>query len=164
MSAAMAVLAPTVVRLLDPKVAFAAEIVPILPLAGLFQGLYYIYVSVLFYYKENRLIPVITIVGAIVNIVLNLLWLPKYGLVGAVWATVVAYAVLLVGVRWAARRHEMPTFERGPLAKLALVLGAVVGLGIAIDGQLTLGWEIVVKLGLLGLAALALWRLGLIRR
>jgi O-antigen/teichoic acid export membrane protein len=164
MSAAVAVLAPTVVRLLDPKYAFAAEIVPILPLAGLFQGLYYVYVAVLFYYKENRLVPVITIVSGIVNIALNWLWLPKLGLVGAVWATVVAYAVLLVGVRWAARRHPMPVFERRPLAKLALVLGIVAGLGIAMDGQLPLAWEIVAKLGLLGLGALALWRLGLLGR
>jgi O-antigen/teichoic acid export membrane protein len=164
MSAGMAVLAPTVVRLLDPKYAFAAEIVPILPLAGLFQGLYYIYVAVLFFHKENRLLPVITVVSGIVNVALNWLWLPKYGLVGAVWATVVAYAVLLVGVRWAARRHPMPEFERGPLAKLALVLGPVAGIGIAMDGLLPLGWEIVAKLGLLGLGALCLWRLGLFGR
>lgn len=164
MSAAMAVLAPTVVRLLDPKYAFAAEIVQILPLAGLFQGLYYVYVAVLFFYKENRLVPVITIVSAILNIVLNLLWLPKFGLIGAVWATVVAYALLIAGFRWAARRHPMPLFERGPLTKLAVVLVIVAGAGIAVDGQLPLALEIVVKLGLLGLGALALWRLGLLGR
>ena len=164
MSAAMAVLAPTIVRLLDPKYAYAAEIVWYLPLAGLFQGLYYVYVAVLFYYKENRLIPVITVVSAILNIVLNWLWLPKYGLVGAIWATVIAYGVLLVGVRWAARRHPMPEFERGPLAKLAVVLGVVAGVGIAMDGRLELAWEIVAKLGLLGIGALALWWLGLLGR
>jgi O-antigen/teichoic acid export membrane protein len=164
MSAAMAVLAPTVVRLLDPKYAFAAEIVQILPLAGLFQGLYYVYVAVLFFDQENRLVPVITIVSAILNIALNWLWLPKFGLVGAVWATVVAYAVLLVGVRWAARRHPMPAFERGPLTKIAVVLVIVAGAGIAMDGQLPLAWEIVAKLGVLGLGALALWWLGLLGR
>jgi O-antigen/teichoic acid export membrane protein len=164
MSAAMAVLAPTAVRLLDPKYAFAAEIVPILPLAGMLQGLYYIYVAVLFFYKENRLLPVISIVGGIVNVALNLLWLPKYGLMGAVWATVIAYAVLLVGVRWAARRHPMPAFEQGPLTKIAVVLGIVAGLGIAMDDQLALGWEIVAKLGLLGLGAACLWKLGLLGR
>lgn len=164
MSAAMAVLGPTIVRLLDPKYAFAAELVPILPIAGLFQGLYYIYVAVLFFHKENRLLPVITIVSGVVNIALNWLWLPRFGLVGAVWATVVAYAVLLVGVRWAARRHPMPLFERRPLARIAVVLGIVAGAGIAIDGQLPLGWEIAAKLGLLGLGALVLWRLGLLGR
>jgi O-antigen/teichoic acid export membrane protein len=164
MSAAMVVLAPTIVRLLDPKYAFAAEIAPFLPLAGLFQGLYYVYVAVLFYHKENRLIPIITVVSAILNIVLNWLWLPKFGLVGAVWATVIGYAVLFVGFRWAARRHPMPTFERRPLVKLAVVLGIVSSVGIAIDDVLPLAWEIVAKLGLLGLAALVLWWLGLLRR
>jgi O-antigen/teichoic acid export membrane protein len=164
MSAAMAVLAPSVVRLLDPKYAYAAEIVQILPLAGLFQGLYYVYVAVLFYYKENRLVPVITIVSAIVNIALNWLWLPKFGLIGAVWATAVAYALLIAGFRWAARRHPMPLFERGPLAKLAVVLVLVAGVGVAMDGLLPLVWEIVAKLGVLGLGALALWRWGLLDR
>ncbi len=32
-------------------------------------------------------------VGAIVNIVLNLIWIPKYGIVGAAYATLIAYAV-----------------------------------------------------------------------
>lgn len=164
MSAAMAVLAPSVVRLLDPKYAFAAEIVQILPLAGLFQGLYYVYVAVLFYYKENRLVPVITIASATLNIVLNWLWLPKFGLIGAVWATVAAYGLLIIGFRWAARRHPMPLFERGPLAKIGVVLGIMAGVGIAMDGQLPLAWEIVAKLGLLGLGALVLWRLGLLGR
>ena len=32
------------------------------------------------------LIPVITIVSGTVNVILNLLWIPDYGLAGAAWA------------------------------------------------------------------------------
>ena len=73
----------------------AAEIAPILALGGLFQGIYYIYVAGLFYFKKNMLIPVITIVSGTVNVILNLLWIPDYGLAGAAWATVIGYVILL---------------------------------------------------------------------
>ncbi|PRP94873.1 lipopolysaccharide biosynthesis protein [Enhygromyxa salina] len=164
MSAAMVVLSPTIVRsgLINSKYAFAAEIAPILALGGLFQGLYYVYVAVLFYYKQNRLIPVITVVSGVTNVVLNLLWLPSYGLVGAAWATVVGYTILVVGVRWAARRCEMPDFEVGRLARIAGVLLVVVAAGMLVDGRLWVWWELLVKLGILGLGALALWSLGVV--
>ena len=33
-----------------------------------------------------------TLVGAVLNIVLNLLWIPKYGALGCAWATLLSYA------------------------------------------------------------------------
>jgi|GEM_PF-1777954 len=161
MSAAMIVLSPTIVRgIFDPKYALAAEIAPILAFGGLFQGLYYVYVGILFYYKENRLIPVMTVVSGAINVALNLLWIPKYGLAGAAWATVIGYGVLVIGVRWASRRFVMPAFETGRLLKIAAVLGGVTIAGLVIDGRLGLGWELLAKLGVIGAGGLALWLLG----
>jgi O-antigen/teichoic acid export membrane protein len=165
MSAAMVVLSPTIVRaFFESKYAFVAEVAPILALGGLFQGLYYVYVAVLFYYKQNRLMPVITVVSGVSNVVLNLLWLPSYGLVGAAWATVVGYTILVVGVRWAARRCEMPAFEVGRLARIAGVLLVVVAAGMFVDGRFGVWWELLVKLGVLGLGALGLWGIGVFSR
>ena len=161
MSTALIVLGPTLVRgIFESKYAFAADIAPILAFGGLLQGLYYVYVAVLFFHKDNRLVPIITVVSGTLNVVLNLLWLPKYGLIGAAWATVIGYCVLVVCVRWAALRFEMPQFERGRLARIALVLGPVALTGLAIDGLLNPWLELGVKLALLGVGALALWGLG----
>jgi len=41
----------------------------------------------------TRLAMVRTGAGAIVNIVLNIFWIPKYGIIGAAYATLIAYAV-----------------------------------------------------------------------
>jgi O-antigen/teichoic acid export membrane protein len=161
MSAALVVLSPTVVRMFLPtKYVFAAGIAPILAFGGLFQGLYYVYVAVLFYNKANRLLPVITVVSGAINVALNLLWLPTHGLAGAAWATVISYAVLVVGVRWASRRFPMPLFEVGRLARIAAVLVVVAVAGVVLDDRLPLVAELVAKLGLLGLGAAALWGLG----
>ncbi len=161
MSAGLVVLSPTIVRLFLPaKFAFAAGIAPILAFGGLFQGLYYVYVAVLFYNKANRLLPVITVVSGAVNVALNLLWLPRYGLAGAAWATVIGYMLLVVGVRWAAMRFPMPTFETNRLLRIAGVLTTVAIAGLVLDARLPPILEAVAKLGLLSLGAGALWLLG----
>lgn len=161
MSATMIVLGPSLVRLLfESKYAYAAEIAPILGFGGLFQGLYYVFVGVLFFYKENRMVPVITVISGLTNVALNLLWLPEYGLVGAAWATVVGYSILALGMLVAARRFEMPRFEWARLLKIALVLVAISTAAMVLDGRLALWVEAGVKLGLLGVGALALWVLG----
>lgn len=43
--------------------------------------------------KTTHVVAVRTIVGALVNIALNLLLIPRMGIVGAAWATVISYAV-----------------------------------------------------------------------
>lgn len=44
--------------------------------------------------KETKVIAVTTIISAVVNIVLNLMLIPKYGILGAAIATVACYVVM----------------------------------------------------------------------
>ena len=39
----------------------------------------------------------INIVSVIVNVILNILWIPAYGIVGAAWASTVSYSVVMLG-------------------------------------------------------------------
>ena len=72
----------------------AADVAVTLALGGLCLGVYYIYVSGLFFFKKNTMVPVVTVVSGTINIVLNLFWIPSYGLLGAAWATLVSYLCL----------------------------------------------------------------------
>lgn len=51
----------------------------------------------------QRYLPVSTVLGAVVNIVLNLVFIPRWGALGASWATVVSYCLagifLFLGIR-----------------------------------------------------------------
>jgi PST family polysaccharide transporter len=47
-------------------------------------------------------------IGIVVNLLLNVLWLPLFGLTGAVWATLVSTGVVMVGVAEVMRRQEFP--------------------------------------------------------
>ncbi len=151
---------PLITGFFEGRYAEAATIAPILALGGLFQGVYYIYVAGLFYFKKNMLIPIITIVSGSVNVALNLLWIPEFGLAGAAWATVVGYIILAIGVRWGCRRHTHLPFERGRLVRLVLVLIVVAGAGHMLTGELDLWMELLAKAGLILCAPLILLAVG----
>ncbi|MBU2541471.1 MAG: flippase [Candidatus Omnitrophica bacterium] len=82
------------VRLMT-KPAFYASIplIPILAIAYIFRGLYCFGANGIFFMEKTKYIPVITISAAIANIVLNLIFIPKFGIFAAAWTTVVAYII-----------------------------------------------------------------------
>ena len=88
-------------------------------------GLYLIPTNLLFWRQRTRVIPLLTLAAASVNVGLNLWLVPRYGAIAAAWSTLAAYAVLLV-LTWrsAERRHPFPYEYRrlGLIAGLALAL------------------------------------------
>jgi polysaccharide transporter, PST family len=96
--------------------------------------------------EKARLGSLALVVGLAVNIILNVIWLPRYGLVGAVWATMVANVVALV---------LMSTFNR----LLGFRLHRATVLVLAMPGLLCFGpWTtLVAMLALVVLAVLTDW-------
>jgi len=90
-----------------------------------FAGLYLIPTNLLFWRRQTRVIPLVTLVAGAANIGLNLWLVPRYGAIAAAWSTLAAYAVLLV-LTWrsAERLHPFPYEYRrlGLMAGLALAL------------------------------------------
>ncbi|MEM1105402.1 MAG: polysaccharide biosynthesis C-terminal domain-containing protein [Pseudomonadota bacterium] len=83
----------------------AAEIIPWIAIAGLLNGLL-VYVASEPYQLSRRtgLRAALMAVPAILNIVLNLILLPRFGLMGAVYATVISYAIGFFVLASAGRR------------------------------------------------------------
>ncbi len=88
-------------------------------------GLYLIPTNLLFWRQRTRVIPLLTLAAASVNVGLNLWLVPRYGAIAAAWSTLAAYAVLLI-LTWrsAERLHRFPYEYRrlGLIAGLALAL------------------------------------------
>ncbi len=123
---ALAALSPSLIRLLfDARYHDAAPLTPVLVLGGLFQGTYYLFVAVLFFHKKNRVVPVLTVIAGVTNVVLTLWWLPLLGLIGAAWATLVGYLVLTVGMALAARALGGLPMERRRLGLVVLWASAL---------------------------------------
>lgn len=81
-----------------PFRATAAEIIPWIALAFFLAGFRAYYLDVSFQLARRTSLQVWPIgAAALVNITLNIWWLPVYGVMGAVYATVVAFAIAFAG-------------------------------------------------------------------
>ncbi len=112
----------------------AAAVVPVILLAYFFQGIYFFMISPLFYFKKTIMLPVITVAGAVVNVGLNFVLIPRYGIMGAAATALASFAILAVLSWIIGRRYFDPKFE---IARLGLLLVAVSGLSV---GGSSLGW------------------------
>jgi O-antigen/teichoic acid export membrane protein len=69
----------------------AAQFIPILSLSLIGKIFYLIFVSELFYQNKTKVVPIITTVGLIMNVVLSLLLINLIGLKGIAWAYSISY-------------------------------------------------------------------------
>lgn len=75
---------------------YGIYIIPLIVLGYFFVFLYSFFVNYQFYLKKTTLIPIATTSAAIINILLNKLLIPQFGIMGAALTTVVSYFLMLV--------------------------------------------------------------------
>jgi O-antigen/teichoic acid export membrane protein len=110
--------------LVAPQFQAAHVVVPAVATGYVFQGLYFMAVTPLFQAKRTRVIPVITIVAVLVNIALLILWIPSHGILGAAYATIVAFAVQFALTAWFAQRLFPLKYDWQKLATIGLLYTA----------------------------------------
>lgn len=91
---------------------------------------------------------VVVTTAAAVNVILNILWIPQYGLLGAAYSTVVAFAVSLFMSWKIGRQHfdiPLPIKESGKIILATAIMGAMLlplthlrG-PLALTGQISIG-------------------------
>jgi O-antigen/teichoic acid export membrane protein len=125
-SIAFALLAPTIAHVFlgEAFQATARALIPWIAIATLAQGLQSFYVGLAFALPKMPLRQTyVFALGAVTNLVLNLLLIPPLGLIGAALATVAAYLLILIGSFLTGRSlFTLPL----PLAGLAKILAASV--------------------------------------
>jgi O-antigen/teichoic acid export membrane protein len=91
--------------------------------------------------QRTSIVGLATLVGALVNLALNLMLIPRYGIWGAAWATALGYAAMpLLTYRWAQRVHPLPYQPGRIIAALAAqILLLVGGLSMPLTGWANLG-------------------------
>ncbi|MBC7886769.1 MAG: polysaccharide biosynthesis C-terminal domain-containing protein [Ferruginibacter sp.] len=101
------------------------HIVPILAMGSVFLGIYY---NLSIWYKltdRNLFGAAITIAGAVITVLLNIWWIPRFGFTGSAWATFTCYAFMMTTSYLLGQK-----FYRIPYAKKKLlsylVLSAVI--------------------------------------
>jgi O-antigen/teichoic acid export membrane protein len=103
----------------------AARVTPIVAVASVAYGLYYMVVSAVFLVRRTAALPLLTIGAGAVNVALNVLLIPSVGIIGAAWATLAGYGTLAALTTWyASRVYDL----RLDVARLGLIGGGLVAL------------------------------------
>jgi O-antigen/teichoic acid export membrane protein len=143
--------------LAPPRYYAAAQYAPLIMFSYLLNGYYYFASMPLFYYKATHWVPVITVTSALLNIGLNLWWIPLWGAFGSAWATLVAYAATLViaylmGQHWQKLDYPLPRFG---VMNGVILIGVLLATYVTAEVQLRdLVWKFVVLLLFAGVAYL----------
>ncbi|MCD4769982.1 MAG: oligosaccharide flippase family protein [Bacteroidales bacterium] len=101
------------------------KIVPIVSLGYLLYG---IFINLSVWYKINDLTrygALLTLGGALITIVINILFIPMYGYLASAWAHVACYGVMVVGSYLFSMKHYPIPYEKGKITGY-LVLGIAI--------------------------------------
>lgn len=107
--------------------AAAGTVIPWIAVAALLHGIKAFWVDVAFQLADDTRLQAWVMAGAaLLNVLLNLLFIPWFGLVGAVWSTVIVFALALLGSLLLSRRSfGLPRPEArllGPLGATAAMV------------------------------------------
>lgn len=108
-----------------PSKAASVPVFTVLCLLFVLGGLLDLCTSGLELYKRSMTIFTLTLVAGVVNAVLNLLLIPRFGVMGAVYATLGSASAASIG-RWIVCPRDLLVFPRLRPTMLAIVLGALV--------------------------------------
>lgn len=126
---AVAVLAPQIVAVIArPQYAAAADVLPIIAMASVLYGMYTMLSVVVFYAKATARLAMITVSAGVLNVVVNVVLIPPFGILGAAWATFAAYAWFAGATWWFSRTVYPVRLEVRRLAVLAVAGAAALGL------------------------------------
>ncbi len=150
MCAAIMFVAPEVLKWMTIEAYFSAIyiIAPVVAatylmfLASVSLGLEY-------YLKKTKTIAVNTLIAACVNIILNLIFIPKYGGIAAAYATVASYAVSFIMHYTVARKLDRGLFDFKVYVFPILLLVASVTFTTVLMDYALIRWGIGVVLGIM---------------
>ena len=136
---ALSLLAPWIVDLLaDPDFAESASVVGPLAFSTVAYAAYIVVAIGVGRMRRTQFNWVVTGIAAAVNVALNIVLIPPYGMIGAAVATVAAYATMAVGMAWWSQRIYPVPYQWRRVATAALAAVALASLGGLLDGGLPL--------------------------
>jgi O-antigen/teichoic acid export membrane protein len=108
----------------------ASPIVPIVVIGYLFNSLYIVPANFLFVSNRTAYLPIATMGAAVLNILLNLVLVPRYGIIAAAWTTLVAFLVTLIVTLVIASRVFPFPYEYRRIALILISTAIVVAGGL----------------------------------
>lgn len=113
----------------------AIIVIPTVAVGYLFQGLYLMSVTPIFYTKKTYILPFLTGISAAANIGINLLLIPKLGIMGAAYATLISFALLFLLTHYTAQRYYWLPYDYRRIICIGLLVAAIYFINSALHFQ-----------------------------
>jgi O-antigen/teichoic acid export membrane protein len=153
---------PILVLFAGSEFAAAAVIIPIVSVGVLLGGSVSVVSPGLMVSGKTWLSSTIFVLGAIGNVLLNVLLIPRFGIGGAAWATLLTYGGVAVGHIGVAQRHYRVPAPYGRLAVLTVIATAWAQ-GMMLAGDIQPVWtSIVIRVAAVALFAALLVAAGIV--
>jgi len=160
----LSLFAPEVIRAFaNPGYVDGAKVVPVILLSYLCYGVYVNLMAGVYIEKRTSPLPFIVGGAASVNLLLNFILIPRYGMMGAAYATLMAYMSMAFLLYAVVRRFYRISYEYARLAKLLGVGLSLWYLGVRLSGHLG-PWALILKLAVIALFPAILAALRFFRR
>jgi len=122
----LSVLAKDIIAIIaTPRFYSAHRVIPMVALSYVLYGCYYIFSTGIYLEKKTKYVPIIVGFAATLNLVLNFLLIPPYGMMGAAVATLVSYFVLMVEMFFVSQRYYEIRYDFVRILKILTAAGLI---------------------------------------
>jgi len=115
-----------------------APLIPLIASSYVLYGLYIILLPGIFFKEQTYFLSLAAVAGAVLNVGLNLVFIPRYGITGAACTTILSYAVMMLILYCISRSiYSEVRYELGRIGVIAAVTAFPAGLSYfyTIDNQ-----------------------------
>jgi len=147
----LSILSPEVIQIMSQRESYwrAWEVVPLISVSYVLYGIYYQTNAGINLRKKTTYTPFIVGSAAIINLGLNFLLIPIWGIIGAAIATIVSYALLVIFSYFVSHRLYPISYEWSRIIKVSLIFAILLAAGLLFSTEsiyLTLGIKFVLIL------------------
>lgn len=162
LAAAIAILAPDLIALIAPPAwSAAADVTAVVAVASAASAAGLMFASGIYLDRTTRVMPLLTVMAAGINLACNVILIPRIGIMGAAWATLAAYGALAAMTALVAERRHPVGLDLARLAAVVLVSMTAILVSRIEMGSTTLpavAWHLGVATGAVLLLALVVRR------
>lgn len=108
-------------------------IIPYVAVSFWLEGAMHFLAAGLYIFKHTRLLMIWSLVATVINLVLNVLLIPRFGITGAAVVTIISYVIFMIGVTGSAFRYVTFPVKRKAPAIMSLASLVVFALLSAVD-------------------------------
>ena len=100
-------------------------IVPVILFAYLFNGMYVIFTAGIYIEEKSKYVPMMTGIGATVNVILCFVLIPRFDIMGAAYATLASYFSMAVGYFIVTQKFYKIEYEFNKILKIFISIAVV---------------------------------------